>query len=110
MMKKIRHKGEQHLRYNQKVCKKKDTFDILNDISENITLVPLVDTLGNVNHDISIVCYWIFDFNYEKELRLTRESLDLMCSPSVGEEQVVKFENMFFAVIYMWAPGNPKIV
>ena len=36
-----------------------------------------MDNLGNVNHAISIVGNWIFDSSYEKELRLTRESLDL---------------------------------
>ena len=77
--------GEQHLRYNLKKRAKKVTFDILNDISKNVTLVQLIDNLGIVNHAISIVGYWIFDSNYEKALYLTRESLDLICSPSVGE-------------------------
>ena len=63
----------------------KGAFDILNYISENVTLVQLMETLGNVNHAISIVGYWIFDSNYEKALPLTRESFDLICSPSVGE-------------------------
>ena len=52
---------------------KKVTFDILNDISKNVTLVKLMETLGNVNHAISIVSNWIFDSNYEKSLCLTRE-------------------------------------
>ena len=52
--------------------KKNDAFDILNDISENFTLVQLMFTLINVNHAISIVGYWIFDSNYEKSLFLTR--------------------------------------
>ena len=60
-----------------------------------------MDTLGNVNSAISIVGNWMFDSNYEKSLRLTRESLDLICSPSVGEEQVVKTETLFYAVRYM---------
>ena len=45
-----------------------------------------MDTQGNVNHVISIVCSWIFKSNYEKSLFLTRESLDQVCSPSFGEE------------------------
>ena len=61
--KNLRHIGEQHLRYNLKKWKKKGDFDILNDISENITLVQLMDTLGNLNHPINIVGYWIFDSN-----------------------------------------------
>ena len=65
-------KGEQNLRYNLKIWKKNDAFDILNDISENVTLVQLMDSLGNVNHAISIVGYWIFDSNYNKALCLTQ--------------------------------------
>ena len=64
MRDKLHHKGEHHLRYNLKKWKKEGVFDILNNISENITLLQLMDTLGNVNHDISIVGYWIFDSNY----------------------------------------------
>ena len=54
---KIRHKGQHHIIYNLKKWVKKGTFDILNDISENFTLVKLMETLGNVNHAISIVGY-----------------------------------------------------
>ena len=45
-----------------------DDFDILNEISEYVNLVQLMDSLGNVNHDISIVGHWIFYSNYEKTL------------------------------------------
>ena len=45
-------------------------FYILNGISDNVTLVKLMDTLVNVNRAISKVGYWIFDFNYEKALCL----------------------------------------
>ena len=61
MKKKIYIKGEQHLIYNLKIWNKNDAFDILNDISENVTLVQLTDTLENLNHAINIVGYWIFD-------------------------------------------------
>ena len=43
-----------------------DAFGILSYISEDITLVQLMDSLGNVNHAISIVWYWIFHSNYNK--------------------------------------------
>ena len=33
-------------------------FEILNEIIEFFTLVQLMDTLGNVNHAISIVGNW----------------------------------------------------
>ena len=42
------------------------SFDILTDISEHVTLVKLMGYLVNVNHDISVVGYWIFDSSYEK--------------------------------------------
>ena len=78
--------------------KKKGSYDIMSDISENFTLVQLMDSLGNVNHAISVVGYWIFDSNYKIALALNRESLDMICAPSVGEKQLVKFELLFNAV------------
>ena len=53
-------KGEHNLQYNLTIWKKNDDFDILNDISEDLTLVRLMDSLGNVNHAIIVVVYWIF--------------------------------------------------
>ena len=49
--------GEQNIRYNLTTWKKNDTFDIPNEISKNVTLVQLMDALGNVNHAISIAGY-----------------------------------------------------
>ena len=65
-------KGEQNLRYNLTIWRGNDTFDILKETNENITLVQLMDSLGNVNHDIIIVGYCVFDFNYKKSLFLTQ--------------------------------------
>ena len=59
--KKLLHKGEHYLRYDMKKQKKGD-FDILDDISENVTLVQLMDTLRNM-----ILGYCLFDYNYEQE-------------------------------------------
>ena len=59
-------KAEQHLKYNMKVWHKNDTFDILKNISEYVTLVQLMNSRGNMNHAISIVGYCIFDSNYVK--------------------------------------------
>ena len=98
----MRHISEQHIINNLKKWKKKGAFDILNDISEIFTLVQLMDTLGNANHAFIIVGNWIFDSNYEKLLPLTRESSDIICYTSVGEEQVVKFEIVFYYIIYPW--------
>ena len=85
MKEKYRQIGEQHRRDNLNKWFNKGTFDILNYISENVTLVQLIETLGNVNRAISIVGYLIFYLNYEKALRQTRESLDPICSPYVVE-------------------------
>ena len=63
-----------------------------------------MDSLGNVNHAIIILGYWIFYMKYEKSLCLTQESLDVIYSPSVGEEQVETFQSVFYVVIYIWEP------
>ena len=65
--------------------KKKGENTFLEDISANFTLFQFMDSLGNVNHDISVVGNWIFDSNYERALVLNRTSLDMICAPSVGE-------------------------
>ena len=75
--------------------KQKGYFYILNNISEHITLVQLRDSLGKFNHDVSVVVYWIFDSNYEKALVQNRESLDIICSWSVGEEQSLSLKRYF---------------
>ena len=81
--------------------KSKGSCDILKYINENINLVQLMDSLGNVNHSISVVGYWIFDSNYKKAFVLNRESLDMIYAPSVGEEKAAKFETVFAAVRYI---------
>ena len=63
-------KGAQNIRYNPTIWKKNDAFDILNEISENVTLVQLTDSLGNINRAISIVGHRIFDSNNKKALCL----------------------------------------
>ena len=72
MKKRRRRKGEQNLQYNLTIWKKNDAFDILNDIREDVNLVPLMKSIGNVNRAISIVGHWIFDSKYEKALCLTQ--------------------------------------
>ena len=47
-------------------------FLILNNISEHVTLVQLMDMVVNVNHALSIAGNFIFDSNYERELPLER--------------------------------------
>ena len=81
------HVGEDRVKYNLIKYKKIHEYKILEDISENVTLVQLMDSLGNVNHAIIVVGNLIFDSNNEKSLVLNRASLDMICIPSVGEEQ-----------------------
>ena len=60
-----------------------------------------MDYSDNVNHGISVFGYCIFDSNYENALVLNIESLNMICAPSVGEEQVAMFETVFNAVTYI---------
>ena len=50
---KERNKGEQRHHYNL-LQRKRGKFKILNDISEHVNLVQLIDTVWNVNHAVSI--------------------------------------------------------
>ena len=43
--------------------KNKGSYEIMTDISKNVTLVQLMDYLGNANHAISDVRYWLFESN-----------------------------------------------
>ena len=63
MSNRIKIKGEQNIRYNLTLWSKNDAFDTLNDISENVTLVQLMGSLGNVNNSIIIVGHWIFYYS-----------------------------------------------
>ena len=65
-------KGERKVHYILMKYEKKGSYDILSDISENITLVQLLDSIGDVNHAISGVGYWIFDSKYKIALLLHR--------------------------------------
>ena len=101
-------KGEPRFYYSLSKYKKKRSYDILTAISEKFTKIQLMDSLGNVNHVISVVGYWIFDLNYKKALVLNRESLDMICAPSVGEEQAAKSETLFAAVRYIRSDAQLK--
>ena len=80
----------------------------MEEISANVTLVQLMDSLVNVNHAISVVGSWIFDSNYEREIVLNRASLDMICAPSVGEEQADIFEKVYYAVRYIYIGAQLK--
>ena len=55
-----RNKDEARLYYNLIKYNKMGEYNFLEDISENFTLVQLMDSLGNVNHAISVVEKCIF--------------------------------------------------
>ena len=65
-------KGEPKVHYGLMKYKQTGSYKILKYIIENVTLVQLMDSLGNVNSAISVVGYWIFDSNYKKSLVLNR--------------------------------------
>ena len=88
--------------------KKIGGYKILEDISANVTLVQLMDSIGNVNIAISVVGSWIFDSNYERALVLNRASLDMIYAPSVGEEQASKFEKFYYTVSYIFNEAKLK--
>ena len=60
-----------------------------------------MDSIVNVNNAISVVGYCIFESNYEKSLIINRESLAMIFSPYVGEEQVATFETVLNTVRYI---------
>ena len=84
-------------------------YEILENTSANVTLVQLMDSLGNVNHAISVVGSWVSDSKYERALVLNKASLDMICAPSVGEEQAAKFDKVYYAVRYILNEAKLKI-
>ena len=99
-------KGTPRVYYILRKYKKMSSFDILTDITEHVNLVQLIISLGNVNRAISVVGYWIFDSNYEITLVLNRKLLDMICAPSIGEEEVITFETDICAVRYIRSTEN----
>ena len=80
-----RNRDEPKVNYNLIKYKKKGLYKILEDVSKHVILVQFMDSLGNVNDDISVVGNWIFDSNYEKALVFNMSSLYMICAPSFGE-------------------------
>ena len=65
-------------------------------------MVPLTQMTTHQMYSMS------FDSNYKKKLCLTQELLDIIYSPSIGEELVTEFQSVFYAVRYSWAPIDIK--
>ena len=110
MLNRKRNKGEARVHYKLIKYKKMGDYKILEDISANVTLFQLMDSLVNVNHAISVVGCWIFDSNYERALVLNSASLDMIFAPSVGEEQDAMFEKVYYSVIYIYIGSQLKKV
>ena len=108
MLNRKRNKGEARVHYKLIKYNKKGDYKILEDISANVTLVQLMDSLGNVSHAISVVGSWIFDSNYERALILNKSLLDMVCAPSIDEEQAAKFEKNYYAVRYIFNEAKLK--
>ena len=67
----------------------------LNGISDRVTLLQFMDSIGNINHAVSIFAKWIFDSNLKKVLPLMVKYLNLICSSSDGENIFTFFEEFF---------------
>ena len=52
--------------YSLRKYKEMGSYDIMADMSDHVTLIKLMNSLGNARHAIIVVEYWIFDSNYEK--------------------------------------------
>ena len=74
-------------------------FDTINVIGGKLTLVQLVDTVVNVNHEVIIAVILIYDSNYEKSLPLEKELFKLICSSSYNYDIYAKFEKLYYEVI-----------
>ena len=109
MQNKKRNKGETRVHYKLMKYKRMGKYKILEDISSNVTLVQVMDSLGNVNHAISVVGSWIFDSNYERALVLDKASLDMICASSVCEEQAAKFDRVYYASRYILNEAKLRI-
>ena len=55
MIDKTRNKGQKNLCYKVEKWKKVGTFDIMNNISDHVTLLKLINSLGDMNHAVSVV-------------------------------------------------------
>ena len=108
MLNRKTNKGEARVHYKLIKYKKMGDYNILEDISANVILVQLMDSLRNVNYAISVVVSWIFDSICERALVLIRASLNMICAQSGGEEQDAMFEKVYYAVRYIYIGAQLK--
>ena len=65
-------KGEKSCCYKILQCNKIVEFEIVNNISEDVTLDKLMVTVGHVNHTVSIYVCWINYYDYKRALPLVK--------------------------------------
>ena len=65
-----------------------------------------MDSVGDFNHAVSIAVYWVFESNYKKDLPLTLDLLNLVCSPPEGEGTFALFEKVYFQSYTSTTQGN----
>ena len=79
--------------------KKIGKFDILNNIRDHVTLVQLIDTAGNINHDIIIIGCWMYDSNYKRALYMIEGYLDIIIFPSKYEKGMyAEFKDVYYTI------------
>ena len=62
------------------------TYDIFQDHSNYPTVCLLLDTTHRTDHCINFCGKWIFDYNFEFALPLTKASLNYICSGNDTDE------------------------
>ena len=76
----------------------------MNNISECITLLQLMDSVGNVNNSVSVVGECIFDSKHKKALPLNNNTFNLIWDFAYKEDYFEKLLELYYAVRYV----NPK--
>ena len=84
----------------------KDNFDIIQNVTNSVTLVNLVDTLGNFIHASAIAVVYTFGTNYQKSLPIIIISLNTIYASSDETTSDANFLGFFVAVGYI----NQKLV
>ena len=61
-----------------------------------------MDTVGNINHSVSVFVNWIFGSNYNRYLILMKESLDQIFAPTeYYTNMYAKFRQFYHSVWYV---------
>ena len=77
--------------------KKKTAFDILQNHSNYPTVCLLLDTAHRTDHCITVCGKWIFHYNLESALPLTKYSLNYICSGNDTDD--ITFVGVLYVVM-----------